>query len=173
MEDIFSIKSEETFSGERESLSPRQVVEKPVTIMERSTSLSYEGVIEIEYDLTEADLECVKFSLRFGGKCFCADRPDTCFESSLLQICSKCGNDFLLKCCFTCQWSDYSPAGNDDYGGMACYRNHKEIYRTVNSKDDYFEKLDGLSDGARGETKICHEYQERLLGFGYRGMLGD
>lgn len=36
-------------------------------------------------------------------------------------------SDYYIKCCFTCQYSDYSPYGSDDYGLMLRFCRHKII----------------------------------------------
>lgn len=36
------------------------------------------------------------------------------FEDDLTNIYRKIKNKYMMKCCFTCQWSDYSPYGNSD-----------------------------------------------------------
>lgn len=78
--------------------------------------------------------------------------PGTYFEQALLQVCEKCDGDYLPKCCFTCQYADYSPYGCDDFGSMLCYRKHKEIYLTVNDKEGFFDRLEGLDFEVQQET---------------------
>lgn len=114
---------------------------------------------------------CTEFRLHVDGKDFAADRPTTYFEQALLQVCEKCDGDYLPKCCFTCQYSDYSPYGCDDFGSMLCYRKHKEIYLTVNDKEGFFDRLEGLDFEVQQETGVCGEYEERTRCEGYRGMV--
>ena len=38
------------------------------------------------------------------------------FESALYDICKQMAQDYYIKRCFNCQYSDYSPYGNDNYG---------------------------------------------------------
>ena len=105
------------------------------------------------------------------GHIYKADRPTTYFEQALLQICKKCGREYLLRCCFTCQYSDYSPYGCDDFGSMLCYREHKAVYLTVNDKAGYFDRLEGLDCEIEQETSVCGEFEERTRCEGYRGMV--
>lgn len=79
--------------------------------------------------------------------------------------------EYYIKCCFTCQYSDYSPYGNDDYGAMSCYRRHKEDCLMVNSKEDYFKYLEGKDADVRQETYLCEQYSPRSRAGGYRGFV--
>lgn len=115
--------------------------------------------------------ECTEFALIVDNMYFSADKLTTDFESALLQIHRKCKDDYLMKCCFTCQYSDYSPYGNGDFGTMLCYKRHKDIYLTVNNKDDFFEKLFELDFEQQQETNVCDCYEERLKCEGYRGKV--
>lgn len=165
-------------------------VEIPVEVAGRATGETLPGMITLsyymkEYDKTRVhsrylcggqevypdDTICTEFSLQVGEKRFTADRPTVYFEQALLQICEKCKDEFLLRCCFTCQYSDYSPYGCDDFGSMLCYRKHKEVYLTVNDKDGYFEKLEGLDFEIQQETNLCGEFEERTRCEGYRGLV--
>ena len=71
----------------------------------------------------------------------------------------------------TCQYSDYSPYGNDDYGTMLCYKKHKSEYLKVNDKYSYFEYLEGVECEVRQETYLCDEYEKRNQCEGYQGFV--
>ena len=165
-------------------------VEIPVETVRRGDGETLPGVVRLAYHMEECDRTkarcryrcgdqtvypddtvCTEFSLQVDKRRFAAERPTTYFEQALLQICEKCGDEYLLKCCFTCQYSDYSPYGCDDFGSMLCYRKHKAVYLTVNDKDGYFEKLEGLDYEIRQETNLCWEFEERTRCEGYRGAV--
>ena len=93
------------------------------------------------------------------------------FEDNLIDIYRKIKNKYMMKCCFTCQWSDYSPYGNSDFGTMMCYRKHKEEYSKVNDKETYFKYADNLDFESKQETYICREYEPRIHFSGYRGFI--
>ena len=76
-------------------------------------------------------------------------------------------SDFFI----TCQYSDYSPYGNDDYGAMSCYCRHKEDCLKVNNKQDYFRYLEGKDFDGRQETYLCEQYCPRSQAGGYRGFV--
>lgn len=162
----------------------------PVTAVKRDTQSSCQGLLTVEYVLKEHDknknqsrcwldseriymddAECIKFCITIEDQEYCADRPSLCFEQSLLQINAKCREKYLLKCCFTCQYSDYSPYGNDDFGTMLCFKKYKEIYLTVNNKEDFFGKLEGLEYDIQQETWLCDSFEERIHCEGYRGKV--
>ena len=79
--------------------------------------------------------------------------------------------EYRLQCCFTCQWSDYSPYGSDDYGSMLCYRAHKEEY--LKGSDDYFGYLEELPCEQRQETYCCPDFAPRNQCGGYRGYVEE
>lgn len=93
------------------------------------------------------------------------------FESSLIDISKQIQKEYYMKSCFTCQYSDYSPYGSDDYGTMLCYRRYKEEYLKVNNKDDFFEYLEMKDFDSRQEDYLCEEYEIRNKCEGYRGLV--
>lgn len=121
-------------------------------------------------------IECDCFSLKIGGETFRADRPDPEFELSLLQICKKLKGRYLLKCCFGCLFSDYSPYGSDYFATMLCYSGAAERYLRVTGKygkDGGLPIWDVYAEGVqRQETFLCNRFQPRIdcLG-GYRGTI--
>lgn len=164
--------------------------EIPVTVIERKNNICHQGIIKYKYIMKEHksehyqvimycdekqvfldDVECLEFALIVDDMYYSADKKSTDFETSLKQIYRACNDRYLLKCCFMCQYSDYSPYGNDDFGTMLCYKKHKDIYLTVNDKDEFFEKLYDLDFDTQQETNICKEFDERLKCEGYRGKI--
>ena len=73
-----------------------------------------------------------------------------------------------LRACVCCAFSDYSPYGHGLFGGMACFRDVKEAYRRVSTKQALFELWPRLS-GYVQETHLCPEFELRRPGAGYRG----
>ena len=93
------------------------------------------------------------------------------FDVALSDICAQMKNDYYIKSCFTCQYSDYSPYGNDDYGAILCYCRHKSDCLKVNSKEEYFRFLGDKDCDARQETYLCEQYSLRNQAGGYRGYV--
>jgi len=90
------------------------------------------------------------------------------FEENMLSIEKQLNADTYMKCCFNCQYADYAYFGNDMFGTMVCFRNIKEKYLKVTSKDDYvkiFEEHEMIMQ----ETHLCSEFECRVEGTGYRG----
>lgn len=112
-----------------------------------------------------------EFSLAIDGMCYKSSQQTLYFEAALTDICRQIKDDYCLKCCFTCQYSDYSPYGNDDYGIMLCYCRHKEDCLKVNNKADFFSFLAGKDFDGRQETYLCEEYSPRIKAGGYRGFV--
>ena len=119
------------------------------------------------------DLEVTDFHFCVDGEEFTVDYEDLWFESNLKELIWLMEPQYRLKCCFTCQWSDYSPYGSDDFGTMLCYRAHKEEYLRVNSKNDYFEHLEELPNEQRQETYVCPDFAVRDQCEGYRGFVEE
>lgn len=117
------------------------------------------------------DVTVREFSLTIDGMCYKSVQKTLCFEIALIDICRQIKDNYYLMCCFTCQYSDYSPYGNDDYGSMLCYCRHKETYLKVNSKNDFFSFLEGKDFDMRQETYLCDAYSPRIRTGGYRGFV--
>lgn len=118
------------------------------------------------------------FSLTIGNEHFNINKENEkqqelslYFESNLLKLSKRIQEKYRFQCCFTCQYSDYSPYGNDDYGSMLCYKKHKQEYLKVNCKDDFFQYLEGIDYEGRQETYLCEEYEPRIYCEGYRGKI--
>ena len=164
-------------------------VEIPVTVVRRSDNIDLQGSIRVSFEYTEHDLsktQCQyycndervyhddvtvnEFSLQIDGKKFESSKKTLYFESALMDLQRQISPEYYLKCCFTCQYSDYSPYGCDDYGCMLCYRKQKDSYLRVNSKDEYFEYLTDDYE-IRQETFLCGEFEPRIKCEGYRGYV--
>ena len=165
-------------------------VEIPVTVCRKSDGGLVSGVICFAYQYREHDAakpqgiyqcddvrvyrddETVSdFSLRVDGICYESSCKTLWFEDALKDICTQMKNEYYVKCCFTCQYSDYSPYGNDDYGAMSCYCRHKEDCLKVNNKQDWFRYLEGKDFDGRQETYLCEQYCLRSQARGYRGFV--
>lgn len=112
-----------------------------------------------------------EFSLYVDGKCYKSRKMTLWFEEALKDISAQMKDSYYMKCCFTCQYSDYSPYGSDDYGIMLCYCRHKDACLKVNGKDDFFAFLEGKDFDGRQETYLCSRYSPRDRAAGYRGFV--
>ncbi|MDE5598257.1 MAG: hypothetical protein K2J04_10540, partial [Lachnospiraceae bacterium] len=108
--------------------------EIPINVVRKKDNCLITGMIFIalkfhEYDGTKAssrvtcddvtvyrdDLEVSEFSLYVDDICYKYAGKEMWFDNALSDICAQMKNDYYIKSCFTCQYSDYSPYGNDDY----------------------------------------------------------
>lgn len=162
----------------------------PITVIQKSNGQPAAGVLFLSFGHTPPDLSkphsirmcddvrvypedvaVREFSLLVGGvRCQSAEKT-LWFEAALHDISKQIKNDYYLKCCFTCQYSDYSPYGSDDYGTMLCFCRHKKACLKVNSKADFFSFLEGKNFDGRQETYLCKEYCPRSQASGYRGFV--
>lgn len=94
--------------------------------------------------------------------------PHGWMEDALLNLQNQLPDGMRLRSCITCAFSDYNPAGNDFFGTMACFRDHKADYRAVSTKRDIFALWPSLT-GLVQETYLCPDYEPRQPGTGYRG----
>ena len=117
------------------------------------------------------DIVVREFSLSTDGMCVKSTEKTLDFETALEDICRQIKSGYYIKCCFTCQYSDYSPYGNDDYGTMLCFCRHKKDYLKVKGKDDFFSFLEGKDFDVRQETYLCEHYGLRDKAEGYRGFV--
>ncbi len=94
------------------------------------------------------------------------------FEPAILQLQKEMMPRYLIKNCFSCHYSDYSPYGNGFYGSLMCFRNNKSDYLSAVNKKDFFN-LAGAGYIAVQETYQCNEYSRREKGTGFRGWPFD
>ncbi|MEY8522156.1 DUF6304 family protein [Lachnospiraceae bacterium 38-10] len=165
-------------------------VEIPIKVFRKKDKSLVEGVLFLAFQSTEADrtkshsitmcddvrvyrddVIVREFSLSIDGVCYKSSKRTLYFEAALNDICGQIKDDYYIKCCFTCQYSDYSPYGNDDYGLMLCFCRHKDDCLRVNNKDDFFSFLEGKDFDGRQETYLCEQYCPRNRAGGYRGFV--
>lgn len=94
--------------------------------------------------------------------------PREHMEDALLDLQRQLPDGTRLRACISCAFSDYFPAGSGFIGLLACFRDHKDTYRTVTGKSDLFAVWDKNS-GPVQETFGCDEHEPRPPGTGYRG----
>lgn len=97
-----------------------------------------------------------------------SESPAGWFEDALAGLQRLLPNGAMLKICFSCAHSDYSPAGHSLWGGLACFRDNKSGYAAVRSKEEIFRVWPSLTEFV-AETHVCPEFEVRIVGTGYRG----
>lgn len=144
-------------------------IEIPVKAVRKHDNCEIQGMIHFSFEHDDGNV--YDFTLHVDGVSYSSKKNTLYFESALHEICNQMAQDYYMKCCFTCQYSDYSPYGNDNYGCMLCYCRYKEEYLKVNNKDDYFKYLEDKDCDVRQETYLCNEYDLRNKCSGYRGFV--
>ncbi|NHI94895.1 MAG: hypothetical protein EAX96_20570 [Candidatus Lokiarchaeota archaeon] len=114
------------------------------------------------------DKEVLILELKYLDKKIVSSGESGWFEDELIDIQRKLPADAYILCCFNCLFSDYSPYGHGLFGSMMCFRDNKENYLAVKSKNDFFAIEDTMTDYVQ-EIHICPEFQKRIPGTGYRG----
>jgi len=114
------------------------------------------------------DREDLKLGLVVAGQSFELSGQHGFFEDALNDIQAKLPAGAYMKCCFTCAFSDYSPAGQGLFGGLICFRYHKQEYRSFTGKPDFFHLIEKTKEIVQ-ETYLCPEFEKRVPGTGYRG----
>jgi hypothetical protein len=112
----------------------------------------------------------VQLTLSFTNQKFISESAD--FETTLSQIQKEMMPAYRFNNCFSCHYSDYSPAGSGFFASMMCFRKNKAAYLTASQREDFFKLA---NDGyiAVQETYMCDEFAPREKGTGYRGWAFD
>jgi hypothetical protein len=114
---------------------------------------------------TGIDHENVTLSLVIAGTIYTGTSSD--FEGAFDGIYKQFRDTYHFKNCYGCMYSDYSVYGQSTFGSMLCFRNQKEAYSKVTTKDEYME-LDP-PDMFVQEIYCCDQFEIRKGGVGYRG----
>ena len=165
-------------------------VEIPINVFRKRDGCIIAGVLFLSFKYIEPDMSKLhssrwcdgirvycddvivqEFSLSVDGMSYKSSEKTLWFEAALKDICKQIKDGYYIKCCFTCQYSDYSPYGSDDYGLMLCFCRHKDDCLKVNSKDDFFSFLEGKDYDGWQETYLCEHYCLRNKASGYRGFV--
>lgn len=119
----------------------------------------------------------MEFSLHIGEEIYYGKEVAD-FETALLGINSQLGGKYDMQCCFTCQFSEYSPYGNSEFGSMLCFGRHKYRYIELNEQKKLYNCLCDLDDSFAAETEqgiqevgLCEKYEPRIVYGGYRGFV--
>lgn len=110
----------------------------------------------------------LSITLSYNGRTFTSDTKTGHFEDGLNRIQNQLPNGTHIKACITCLYSDYSPFGSGLFGTMMCFRNVKDDYLAVISKDTFWDVHDHY-DRQVQETYLCDDFKRRVAGTGYRG----
>lgn len=165
-------------------------LEIPVCMIRKKDSSEVRGMLHLAFEYVEQDenhgqirwmcdeVEVIRddvivsdISLHVEDKSYHSSKKSLYFNKILGDFSVNIKAEYFLKSCYTCQYSEYSPYGEDYYGTMLCYRNYKQECLKVHNKDDYFDYLETKNCDVRQETYVCGEYETRNKSCGYRGFV--
>jgi hypothetical protein len=133
-----------------------------------------QGLLSIHLELGEPksngsiDREVLALGLMLGQTVYRSRGTSAWFEDELLDLQRQLPDGTYLKACINCAFSDYSPYGHGLFGGLACFRDNKDEYLTVNSKRELFRIWNTMTEFVQ-ETYVCPDFRRRVPGTGYRG----
>ena len=134
----------------------------PVDLLQGESSRQAELVVEV-------DIATERARLRLSLK---DDVSESSFhhhlEAAIPAVEGMLAQPGKLHCCFNCSMSDYFHGGTG-LSGMFCFRDSREAYRAVRSKDDYVRLVPDAITEYVDELYLCPEFQLRTPGTGYRG----
>lgn len=90
------------------------------------------------------------------------------FEDAMADLQALLPGGVSLRCCFGCAFSDYSIYGHGLFGSLACFRDNKDDYLAVRTKNGLARIWPTMTEYVQ-ETFVCPQFQRRIPGTGYRG----
>ena len=142
------------------------VFEMPMHIIVDGAEQAGQLTFSLDYPEATPLYGSLELTLTFGSHTFIVKAQDDWTENALIKIKSCSSSKTLIpKCCFTCAFSDYNPAG----GPLACFRDNKTAYlRMERSKPTIF----AISDT---RTEEVHETYllSRIPSVGNPVLAGD
>ena len=144
----------------------------PIPVHERGRER--DGTLVLEFILGDPepkgylDREVLYIALEYEGNRYEGSGKSGWFEDELLETQARLPDGVFMKCCINCLYSDYSPYGHSQFGGMLCFRNLKSEYLKVKNKQDYW-LVHNRCDRWVQETYLCSDFKRRSPGTGYRG----
>jgi hypothetical protein len=136
-----------------------------------TTNLTLECELGIQKSPKGFDFK-LRLNVTIDGRTF-EGVSDYYIDSVFDQIIKQFGDKYKFKNCYGCLYSDYSPYGQQGFGGMYCFVRQKENYLKVDVPKDsykynYFEDCENDYEMVQ-ETYCCDKYEIRKQGTGYRG----
>jgi len=106
-------------------------IEIPIWLIRKKDKTEVCGILHLAYKYVE---EVIDFSISVEGNTYRSDKNTLFFWDALNNISAKMKENYYIKSCFTCQYAEYSPYGEDDYGTMLCYKGCKKECLKVQKK---------------------------------------
>ena len=160
---VLVVSSNNTFEGK---LQVHIEYGKPVetgrgtTIHRKDGSVAKNSHQQVVHEVLQLQISIQGESFRTSGKV----RYST-FDEQLAELKTLLPPDIYLKVCWNCSFSDYSPAGSGTFCNLACFRNCKDEYHKVKTKQELFKIWDKRAEYVQ-EIHLCSEFEKRRLGVG-------
>ena len=106
-------------------------------------------------------LEHIQLTLSFQDKVFRSCGKHGWFDDELLELGMQLGNDTFLKCCHSCAFADYHPAGYGIFGGMGCFRRNKRKYLEIEDRTALMRLWKECAETVQ-ETFLCSEFEKQI-----------
>lgn len=110
------------------------------------------------------EYERIGLELLVNEKSYKSSGQNGWFDDELWEIQNLLPQGVSIKSCYTCAYSSYHPAGYGAFGCLACFRGHKQEFRSLQSKAELMNFFSKQTEMVQ-ETWLCPEYenvQEKL-----------
>jgi hypothetical protein len=107
------------------------------------------------------DEELLQLTLRWHNYAVSSLGKSGWFADELSDLQSAMPQGSFIRCCFNCAFSHYHPAGFGLFGGLACFRDNKQVIVSVRSKSDLFKIWNSMTEFVQ-EIYLCPEFHTRL-----------
>lgn len=144
----------------------------PVVVV--SNKRQVESVLTIHFEYGEPEdnkkivHELLQLKLAFEGKSYKSHGRvgyDT-IDEQLWSLKLKLPPEIYIEICWYCVFSDYVPGGSGFFGNLACFRQCKDEYLDVKTKQDLFRVLADKRHEFVQEIHLCPEFELRIPGKG-------
>ena len=165
----FDFEKIKIYQSEKHDLEIRNYILKlqiPQILIEVSTKKEIDVLMDFQLELKE-DFEEAKVTFEIDGQHY--EGKNGFMEIILDQIQKQFTGKYRFKNCYGCLYGDYSVFGQGFMSSILCFKNQKQAYLQVDTKDEYM-KLD-IHDSKQQEIFCCDAYEIRDRNVGYRGTV--
>lgn len=112
-------------------------LEIPIHIVQDEVEIT--KPLQTEVQLGESENYGITLKLETEKNTISTSRRFGYFEDAIIDIQSQLPQNEEIKCCLSCKFSHYNPAGNVMFGHLFCFRKIKEEANQIKSKDSLFD----------------------------------
>lgn len=145
---------------EYETLQGIFVVELPLPILWYQQETI--ATLKLMFDYRN-DPNSIRYVYYYQEHIITSEKQFVFVEDLLLDIQKKLPPNSQLHCCMTCRYSHYHPVGNNDFGGLACFKLLSKEAEKVHDKLTVMALFEQSADEHKlhivQETFLCSIYQ--------------